>query len=127
MWKRREGLAGAGRQTAELKSDGVLIESTRDILDIMADIGARGIDELILHEGSITPAFFKLSTGLAGEILQKCSNYMMRVALVGDFSRYASESLRAFIRESNRGRQVFLVDTLDKAKHLLATRRHHQA
>lgn len=112
-----------GRQTAELTSDGVVIRSERDFLDIVADAGAQGLDEFIFHEVNLAPEFFKLATGLAGAILQKCSTYMIRVALVGDFGRYQSEPLQAFIRESNRGRQVFFVGTVEEGLRLLATRR----
>jgi len=42
-------------------------------------------------------------------------NYRMKLAIVGDFSRYTSKSLQDFIRESNRGNQVFFTDTVEAA------------
>ena len=81
----------------------------------MGDLWGQDVNELIVHERNVAPAFFDLRTGLAGETLQKCSNYGLRLALVGDFGRYPSASLQAFIRESNRGRVVCFVNTVDEA------------
>lgn len=76
-------------------------------------------DDLAVHEENITPDFFDLSTGVLGDILQKCSNYRFRLALIGNFETYPSASLQAFIRESNRGRHVFFASTLPEALKVL--------
>ena len=65
-----------------------------------------GCEALILPKESLSEDFFRLSTGLAGEVLQKFVNYQMRVAILGDFSGYTSKPLQDFIRESNQGRQI---------------------
>lgn len=41
----------------------------------------------------------------------KFSNYHFKLAVIGDFDVYSSPSLRAFIRESNRGDQFFFMPT----------------
>lgn len=55
--------------------------------------------------------FFTLSTGVAGEILQKLVQYRVRLAVVGDIAAHLerSEALRALVRETNRGRDAWLV------------------
>ena len=53
--------------------------------------------------------FFDLKNGIAGEILQKFSNYRVSLIIVGDFSKYASKSLNDFIYESNKGRHINFV------------------
>jgi hypothetical protein len=60
--------------------------------------------------------FFRLSTRIAGEILQKFVTYRMRVAIVGDISRQIEESsaLRDFVIEANRGEHVWFVSNLDE-------------
>ncbi len=103
------------RRIAELMSDSVIVGRAQDALDVMADLGARGIRDIILHERALGADFFKLPTGRAGDVLQKFSNYRVRAAIVGDFSRYASRSLQAFIRESNRGDAVCFVPTTEEA------------
>jgi hypothetical protein len=59
-------------------------------------------------------AFFQLNTGFAGEVLQKFTNYRMRIAVTGDFSGYTSKSLRDFMYESNMGRQVFFKASVEE-------------
>ena len=63
----------------------------------------------------LAPAFFDLKTGLAGDVLQKFSNYRMRLAIVGDFSRFSSKSLGDFISESNQVRRITFVPTINEA------------
>lgn len=65
-----------------------------------------GCEALVLTKNCLDEDFFKLSSGLAGEVLQKFVNYQMRLAVVGDFSRYTSKPLKDFIYESNQGSQV---------------------
>ncbi len=48
-----------------------------------------GIDGLLLTEADLTPEFFDLKTGLAGELFQKLVNYKVPTAIVlPDFSAY---------------------------------------
>jgi hypothetical protein len=63
----------------------------------------------------LNPDFFDLKTGFAGEILQKFSTYGLKLAIIGNFQRYKSESLKAFIFESNRGGRVQFRNNLDEA------------
>jgi len=74
-------------------------------LDLLADAQYQGADCLILHEKHLPAAFFDLKTGLAGETLQKYTNYRMKLVIIGAFA-LESESLKALVLESNRGRQV---------------------
>ncbi|GAB3703989.1 DUF4180 domain-containing protein [Spirosoma flavus] len=105
-----------GTTIAEVKSDDVLIQSTDDALDILANCAYQGADKIILHQRNLAPDFFDLKTRLAGDILQKFSTYRVRLAIVGDFSSYTSKSLRDFIFESNKGTQVNFVPTVEEAK-----------
>jgi hypothetical protein len=52
---------------------------------------------------------------MAGEILQKFSTYRVRLAVVGDISKYTSKSLAQFIFESNNDRQVNFVNSTTEA------------
>jgi hypothetical protein len=100
----------------QIVSHELIIRSEQEILDLMAnsDPGARW-KKLIVQQSQISPEFFELKTGLAGAILQKISTYGYRLAIIGDFSIYESESLQAFIRESNRTGQVVFVADLETA------------
>lgn len=103
------------QRVAELTAEDVVISSSQDLLEILGAFWGQEVDALIVREHQVAPAFFDLSTGIAGDILQKCSNYNVRLALVGDYGRYPSESLQAFIRESNRGRIVRFVASVEDA------------
>ena len=96
-------------QVAEVISDKLIIETAEDGLDLMGNLYYQGFDSIIIHEENLTPSFFDLKTGIAGEILQKFSNYRMRLAIIGNFEKYPAKSIQDFIFESNKvGRINFL-------------------
>lgn len=97
---------------AEVISDKIIINSADDSLDLLGNIYYQGFEKLIIHEKNITPDFFDLKNGLAGEILQKFSNYRMRLTIIGDFEKYNSKSLKDFIFESNKSKQINFVGSL---------------
>jgi hypothetical protein len=104
-----------GTTLAELISDEIIITDPQDALDIMAEAGYMGSDKLIFHEKNIGSDFFDLKSRLAGEILQKFSNYRVQLAIITDPSKFTSKSLQDFIRESNKMGRVFFVTSLDEA------------
>jgi len=104
-----------GNEIADIQSDQIIINETQDALDIMANANYRGASCIILHEQNITHKFFDLKTGIAGDILQKFSNYNTRLAIVGDFTKYESKSLHDFIRESNKYGHVNFVSSTNEA------------
>jgi hypothetical protein len=95
---------------------GEVIGCAGDFLELMADCGA---SSLALDRDALDPEFFELRSGLAGEILQKVSNYRTRLAILGDFSAVDSRALRDFIYESNRAGQVVFAPSLEAALALL--------
>jgi hypothetical protein len=102
-------------QIAEMQSAGIIIRNARDGIDLIGEMISRGLFKLILHERNVSPEFFELRTGIAGEVLQKMTNYKIRVCFVGEFDQYSSKSLQSFIIESNRGTQVNFVNKLETA------------
>jgi len=104
-----------GKIIAEILPGSDLITSPDDILDFMAEARLNDSGRMIIHDKSLHPNFFDLKTKVAGEILQKFSNYRMRLAIVGDFSGFKSKNLRDFIRESNRTGTINFVGTIDEA------------
>ena len=95
------------KRTAIVREPGVLITGGSSAMDLLAAVRYEtGRSALVLFKEQLDESFFRLSTGLAGEVLQKFVNYQMKLAIVGDFSRYTSKPLQDFIRESNEGRQI---------------------
>ena len=101
---------------AIVNSDEPVITDTQSALDVLMtakyDAGTKNI---IISKELIVEDFFILSTGLAGEILQKYINYGGRIAIYGDYSHYTSKPLHDFIYESNKGKDVFFVRTQEEA------------
>ena len=99
---------GAG--VAVLRACAPPLSSAAEAVDLMmAAKYELNCERLAVAKEAFAEAFFVLSSGLAGEILQKFVNYRVRLAIFGDFSGYTSKPLRDFIRESNRGNSVFFL------------------
>lgn len=67
--------------------------------------------------------FFRLSTRLAGEVIQKFANYRLRLAIVGDISGWISQSnaFRDFVYEANNGQLVWFVANVDELSRRLGS------
>ena len=104
----------------EIRSEEQFINNVQDVLDLFGELYGQYYDGIILYERNITHDFFDLQTKLAGEILQKFSNYRIRLVIVGDWSKYTSRSLEAFITESNRGKTVNFSSSPTEALKLLS-------
>ena len=104
-----------GEKVAEVASDSIIINNEQDALDLMVDPVLAGARKIIIYQKNVVPGFFDLSTRIAGEVLQKFVNYRVKLAIVGDFKNVESESLKAFIYESNKGNQIFFLDDVETA------------
>lgn len=94
---------------------GVSLKGTGDALDLIGEVFYNGCTHMVLPKDALPEEFFSLKTGLAGEILQKFSNYRMKLAITGGFGDVKSKSLKSFIFECNNGKQIFFKDTLKDA------------
>ena len=104
-----------GKIVAEITEDNPQIAEVQDMLDLMGDCGSNDCNRIVIREEGLHPDFFRLASGMAGEILQKFSTYNFKLAIVGDFSKYTSKNLHDFIRESNKGNRIFFVTDFDEA------------
>jgi hypothetical protein len=111
-----EYLQNNGIDIAVVSSDKMIVVDTQSALDLIMTIKYEtGADKIAIDKHAICEDFFILSTGIAGEVLQKFINYHMKAAIYGDYSHYHSKPLRDFIYESNQGRDFFFVPTLEEA------------
>ena len=100
-----------------------VIRTTADALDLLASVRYETqADCLAIDKGLLDEKFFILSTGFAGEVLQKFVNYQMKLAIWGDYAHYASKPLQDFVRESNQGHAVAFLPTQEAAVAWLASR-----
>jgi hypothetical protein len=104
-----------GQKIAHLNSADVEVRSVRDALDLIGNADYMGARALVVAEHHFDPRFYDLSSGMAGEIVQKFSTYGVKLAIVGEFGHYGSKSLNAFIHECNRGNLIFFGPDTDSA------------
>ncbi len=103
-------------------ADEPVIKNTSSALDLlMAAHYEAETDRIAIAKELVIDDFFILSSGVAGEILQKYVNYQMKIAIYGDYSSYTSKPLHDFIRESNKGHDFFFVASREEAIDKLAS------
>ena len=101
------------RKIAEIISDDTVLQTVEDAVDLIGNMSYQGFDKLIIHEENMISDFFELKNKIAGNILQKFSQYSMPLSIIGDFEKYESKSLNDFIFESNKGKQINFVTTIE--------------
>lgn len=98
-----------------LSPDGPVLRGEQDAVDVIGEAWSVSAETVVVPVGRLDEGFWTLSTRIAGAILGKFAGYRVRVVVVGDISgRLAgSETLRAFVGEANRGRDVTFVESFD--------------
>lgn len=111
-----EHAKNGGVDIAVVSGDEIVIADAQSALDLVMTVKYEtGADRIAIDKNVICGDFFILSTGIAGEILQKFINYHVKAAIYGDYSHYTSKPLKDFLYESNHGKDIFFVSTREKA------------
>lgn len=112
----------AGQRLMRLADNGPLLAGEQDVTDLLGLTWGEDVDWIVLPVRRLPADFFRLETRIAGNMLQKLTNYRMKCAIVGDISAplAASGALRDFVRESNQGRAVWFADDMDALSQRLA-------
>jgi len=92
------------------------IATSSDFLETIVNCPTHTI---ILDKSALNRDFFELKTGVAGEFLQKVSNYKRRLVVLGNYENIKSKSLKDFIYESNKTGQVVFTKSIEEAIKLL--------
>lgn len=99
-----------------VKSSTVIIKDLSTALDFVMTVAFETkVNQIIIDKSIIDERFFDLKTRILGETIQKFVTYNIKVAIVGDYSIYSSKSLSDYIKESNRGKDIFFVSSEDEA------------
>lgn len=86
----------------ELKpSDGWQL-TDRNITDLIAVCMENQVSQLLIHGEVLTEDFFKLSTGVAGEIIQKLVNYHIKTAAIIPYELKNKGRFREMALEANK-------------------------
>lgn len=106
---------------AVVRSEVPVITDAQSALDLIAAAGfTHHVRNIALYKSALSEDFFRLSTGLAGEVVQKFVNYNCRFAVIGDFSQYSSRALQSYMHECNQGRHIFFAGSEKQALEALA-------
>jgi hypothetical protein len=100
-----------GLRILHCAADGPALAGEASAVELIAVALAQRADLVVVPVARLDPLFFTLSSGVAGQVVQKLVNYRLRLAVVGDISGFvaASTALRDWVSECNRGRQVWFV------------------
>lgn len=110
-----------GVSVAVIESSEVVIKDAGSALDLIATANYEtGSERIAIAKSAVAEDFFCLSSGLAGEVLQKFINYHAKLAIYGEFSAYTSKPLHDFIYESNKGKDIFFTGTVEEATEKLS-------
>jgi hypothetical protein len=101
----------AGQPALLADASGALLRTEDDARDVIQETFGTGIRLAVIPVERLDPDFFVLRTGVAGAFVQKLVQYRLRLVVVGDISAQtaASDALRDWVREVNRGRDILFV------------------
>lgn len=90
--------------------------STRlDPIDLVGACMEREAHGILVDEGDMPAQFFDLSSGAAGDLVQKLTNYGFRMAAVVPHPEHYSQAFQDFAREANQSRIIRFFRHRDEA------------
>jgi len=91
--------------------DGETLHTDRDASNVIGDAIGEHTDTVVVPVACLSPEFFVLRTRVAGEIVQKFTNYSLRLVILGDITPHvqASTALRDFVHEANQRTQLWFL------------------
>jgi hypothetical protein len=96
--------------------DSPFMKSAAEINDVIGACFSTRSNRVLLYSSNIPTAFFDLSSGEAGTVLQKLRNYRIRLAIVIDSNRPAfSSRFGEMVNEEKKGRDFGIFDARDAA------------
>jgi hypothetical protein len=112
----------AGQRVYVCQNAGPSLAEDRELSGLIGELFSAEAWMVAIPLTRLGPDFLRLSTGVAGAVLQKLVNYRFQIAILGAASAAvaASDPLRDFIRESNRGQTVWFMDDLTALEAKLA-------
>lgn len=120
MTEKLVSIEGHGALTCS--PDGAFLNGPQAALDLIAQARSSGAEMVIVPVQRLSPEFFQLRTGTAGEFLQKFVTYQVHIVILGDTSIFAAggKALRDFIRESNARNAIWFLSSPEELKSRLA-------
>jgi Domain of unknown function (DUF4180) len=115
----------AGFRVLECAGEGPALKTERDAVDLIGAMASTKADWALIPGSRLDAEFFSLRTRIAGAFLQKFVTYGKRVAILGTIPKEFEDSraLRDFVKECNRGQQIWFVDNRDELRKRLGKER----
>src|ERR1035438_10856595 len=103
-----------GIRIFDCPAEGPLLGNSQDAVALIGDAFGQAAKLIVIPASRLSSDFFRLRTGMAGDMLQKFVTYGLKVAILGDIEPHisASTALRDFVTESNRGDAIWFVPSL---------------
>lgn len=99
-----------------LSTNGQVLGKKEDGLDLISLCGEHDTHGVLLEAEKLSEDFTQLRTGVAGEILQKLSNYRVRLAVVVSENQDYPSRFKEMIKELHKGDTFRLFTALEDAK-----------
>lgn len=117
-------IQAGGVQLYKVCADGPELRTGQDAVDLMSAAAEKRAAWIAIPVTRLGDDFFELRSRIAGELAQKFAMYGAKVAIVGGISaRVAmSQSLAAFVAESNRGESLWFVESWEELEDRVSAR-----
>ena len=99
--------------------DQVLMRSADDSTELVGACFEQGVRKLLLYSENLTGKFFDLSSGEAGEVLQKLRNYNIQLAVVRAPDQHLSQYFKELLIDEHQGPHFRLVEQRAEAEEWL--------
>lgn len=109
-------IAVGDKKYIECRSSEIHLKSEQDALDLIAVCLENDNYLLILNGEVLSEDFFKLSTGVAGAMLQKLVNYQVKTAVIISDELANRGRFREMVLESNKGSHFRFFSTKEEAE-----------
>ena len=109
-----EVIAHSGQSFVRPLPGGVWIAAENDAIALVQFCAEADTDRILLPAACLSPDFFRLSTRLAGLVLQKLANYRVKAAVVLDTAAVQGKFYE-FMLETNRGQTFRVFDDESRA------------
>jgi hypothetical protein len=95
-------------------AEGIEVKSMADVSDAIGK--SYGADGLLLTELDLSPEFFDLRTGIAGEFFQKATNYKLPLAIILQDPNAHGERFSELVFEHKKHPMIRFFNSEDEAK-----------
>ncbi|WP_433782486.1 DUF4180 domain-containing protein [Actinomycetospora sp. CA-101289] len=99
-----------------LPADGPAIATETDATDVIGEAYGGEAEVVAVPVTRLTPDFVRLASGVAGAVVQKFVQYRLRLVVVGALEHLgeATGPVADWVREADRGRELWFVADLDE-------------